>query len=86
MPKLCHGYCSETEMQSLSDVSTLTIIVWFTFINYFQRIYLLYVLRLFLFIKEYSVSELLLSVDTLEMDFRRSGYKNRKKGENRWII
>lgn len=79
MPKLCHGYCSETEMQSLSDVSTLTIIVWFTFINYFQRIYLLYVLRLFLFIEEYSVSELLLSVDTLEMDFRRSGYKNRKK-------
>lgn len=86
MPKLCHGYCSETEMQSLSDVSTLTIIVWFTFINYFQRIYPLYVLRLFLFIEEYSVSELLLSVDTLEMDFRRSGYKNRKKGENRWII
>lgn len=86
MPKLCHGYCSETEMQSLSDVSTLTIIVWFTFINYFQRIYLLYVLRLFLFIEEYSVSELLLSVETLEMDFRRSGYKNRKKGENRWII
>lgn len=86
MPKLCHGYCSETEMQSLSDVSTLTIIVWFTFII-FEEFYLLYVLRLFLFIEEYSVSELLLSVDTLEMDFRRSGYKNReKKGENRWII
>lgn len=38
MPKLCHGYCSETEMQSLSDVSTLTIIVWFTFIIFEQLI------------------------------------------------
>lgn len=28
------------------------------------------------------MSELLFFVDILEMDFRRLGYKNRKKGEN----
>lgn len=41
MPILCQSHCSETEMQSLCGVSTLTVIIWFTFIIFFRDLFVI---------------------------------------------
>lgn len=43
MPILCQSHCSETEMQSLCGVSTLTVItgIWFTFIIFLRDFFVI---------------------------------------------
>lgn len=41
MPILCQSNCSETEMQSLCGVSTLTVIIWFTFIIFLRNFFVI---------------------------------------------
>lgn len=86
MPKLCHGYCSETEMQSLSDVSTLTIIVWFTFIIFEEFIRYTYFDFSFSLRSTQCRNCCSLWIHWRWISEDQAIKIEKKKGENKWII